>query len=909
MVMEQGLRLPLNLSGSRELVGMEEAEMRGWTRKREFPAEISEARFKAGRRRKAARRKGIPVLPCTLLFLALLTLSLLLPGAVGLRTGRAAAQPGELVFESNDYDIKDGTAPTVVDGVAYLFAGEDPWTPPGKPSKIVALNASDGHFIWERELPWAGGMGSKARPLVDSGKVYIGCGEYVFCLDASTGSKVWFGPITPSGGSLGNSIIITDPVMYANASGKKVVVVGDYVYGAYVGLDAEKGGVLWRYYLDANTSAIGTPGVDDANDRLYLPQHTSFGFPANGKVHCVDVSGDAPVKKWEYKTTYDVAGGIAVHQGFLFFSDFAYGGPKSKLYCLEEKGNSASLLWSVEVWGSSGTPLVDGNSETVYVCGNDYSVGGNHFYAYDMTTGNLIWDNPNWGAYNGNCTLSPDTGYLYAGSFDTSAWAHNKGLAALDPLTGSELWYVTGKGGGDPVVVDGVVYSTADGKLYAYQEYVPSSFDWYFAEGYTGEGFDEFLCLANPGTTPDDDAQVSLTYVFNGDRTPLTRKFEVPAGTRATVYVNGDVGEGMEVSVKVVSDKPLVAERPVYFDYRGTAGRNWTGGHCVVGADSPSATWYFAEGYTGEGFEEYLTLANMNDDEVTVEVTYLYNGEDPVTKPYLVEANSRRTLNVNQEAGSGKELGIEVHSSLPILAERPVYFDYRGTAGRNWTGGHCVVGADSPSATWYFAEGYTGEGFEEYLTLANPNDEPSTVRVTYLYNGEDPVTKPYLVEANSRRTLNVNQEAGSGKELGIKVDSDLPILAERPMYFSYAGGWNGGSCVRGAQMAANFWCLAEGYTDPDFDEYVCISNPGKEDAQVTGVPLFGGGEPFDLTVEAGRRRTVVLNSDQGVERAYAIYSDRGVVVERAMYFDYRGFAAHNWDGGHCTLVAALRDIY
>jgi len=141
------------------------------------------------------------------------------------------------------------------------------------------------------------------------------------------------------------------------------------------------------------------------------------------------------------------------------------------------------------------------------------------------------------------------------------------------------------------------------------------------------------------------------------------------------------------------------------------------------------------------------------------------------------------------------------------------------------------------------------------------------------------------------------------------VDSDLPILAERPMYFSYAGGWNGGSCVRGAQMAANFWCLAEGYTDPDFDEYVCISNPGKEDAQVTGVPLFGGGEPFDLTVEAGRRRTVVLHSDQGVERAYAIYSDRGVVVERAMYFDYRGFAAHNWDGGHCTLVAALRDIY
>ncbi|WP_287154022.1 PQQ-binding-like beta-propeller repeat protein [Candidatus Solincola tengchongensis] len=717
-----------------------------------------------------------------------------------MRIDKANAQPGALLFESADYDVKDGTAPTIVNGVAYLFAGEDPWTPPGAESKIVALNASNGQLIWERPLPWAGGKGSKARPLVDSGKVYIGCGEYMFCLDAADGRKKWYGPITPPGGTLGSSIIITDPVMYTNSQGTKVVVVGDYIYGAYVGLDAENGTILWRYYLDSNTSAIGTPGVDDANDRLYLPQHTAFNSPVNGKVHCIDVSGTTPVKKWEYKTTYDVAAGIAVHQRTLFFSDFAYGGPQSKFYCLEDKGDSASLLWSADVWGSSGTALVDENSETVYFCGNDYSVGGNHFYAYDMTTGSLIWDNPNWGAYNGNCSLSPDTGYLYAGSFDTAAWAHNKGLAALDPLTGSELWYVTAKGGGDPVVVDGVVYTTADGRLYAYQEYVPTEFDWYFAEGYTGDGFDEFLCLANPGTTPDDDAWVNLTYVFNGDRPPETRAFEVPAGTRSTVYVNGDAGEGMEVSVKVVSDKPLVAERPMYFDYHGTSGRNWTGGHCVVGADAPSKKWYFAEGYTGEGFEEYLTLANMNDGEALVEVTYLYNGEDPVTKPYTLDAYSRRTLNVNQEAGAGKELGIEVSSSLPILAERPVYFDY-------------------------------------------------------------------------------------------------------------AGKWSGGSCVLGARLLGNFWCLAEGYTDSNFDQYICISNPGKEDAQVVGVPLFGGGEPFDLVVEAGRRRTVALHSDEGVERAYALYSDRGVVVERAMYFDYQGFASRGWTGGHCTAGAVLSQIY
>ncbi len=750
-------------------------------------------------------RRGLAVAASSLVFLLVFYAAFCgLPGMVWPEQRAVAQAGGELIFESADYDIKDGTAPTVVDGVAYLFAGEDPWAPPGAPSKIVALDASTGGFRWERELPWAGGMGSKARPLVDSGRLYIGCGEYVFCLDTSNGGKIWFTPITPAGGSMGNSVIITDPVMYTDDHGTKVVVVGDYIYGAYVALNAETGSILWRYNLDPNTSAIGTPGVDDEKDLLYLPQHTSFGFPANGKVYCLDVSGEGPVKKWEYRTEFDVAGGIALLGDRLVFSDFAYGGPKSKLYCLQDRGSEAALLWSSEIYGSSGTPLVDPDAELVYVCGNDYSVGGNHMYAFDAVTGSLLWDNPNWGAYNGNCVLSPGTGYLYAGSFDTSAWAHNKGIAALDPLTGSELWSVTSRGGGDPVVVGDVVYTTADGRLYAYSEYRPTTFDWYFAEGCTIDGFDEWLSLANPGTDPEDDTEAVVRYIFNGGRPPLEKRYPVPAGSRVSVFVNTEVGEGYEVSLQVVSDRPLVAERPVYFHYRGTAGRNWTGGHCVVGADEPRTRWYFAEGYTGEGFEEYLSLANPQDQEANVKVTFLYNGEESVTKDYQVSANSRRTLNVNQEAGEGRELGLLVESDLPILAERPVYFHYRGTAGRNWTGGHCVVGS------------------------------------------------PY---------------------------------------------------------ARNYWCLAEGYTDPHFDMYICVSNPGKEDAQVTVLPLFGGGEPLDLTVGAGRRETIPLSSGEQVERAYAVYSDRGVVVERCMYFDYQGFASRNWDGGHCTVGAALQDIY
>ncbi|MEW6553473.1 MAG: PQQ-binding-like beta-propeller repeat protein [Actinomycetota bacterium] len=814
------------------------------------------------------------------------------------------------VFESADYRIKDGTGPAIDGGVAYLFAGDDPWMPPGVKSSIVALDATNGGFLWQKDLEWAGGMGSKARPLVDGDRLYIGCGKSLYCLDTTASGKVlWHTDITPAGGLLGNSVIISDPVMYGDAAANEVVVVADFTYGAYVGLSALNGDVVWRYELDANSSASGAPGVDDTNNRLYLPQSAAFGFSPNGKVHCIDVSSSTVVKKWEYATQYDIAGPIACDQGHLYLSDFAYGGPVSNFYRLDDSGNKATLAWSQPIWGSSGMPLVDGNHNIVYVCGNDYSVGGNHFYAFNMDTGGLVWDNPNWGAYNGNCALSPTTGYLYAGSFDTGMWAHNKGMAAMDPETGSELWYVQQEAGGDPVVSGGLAYSTADGRLYAYEEFMPSVFDWYFAEGYTGPGFDAWLCLANPGIGQDDDATVSVTYVFNSAADPLTVDYEVPAGTRRTIYINEQVGADAEVSIKAISDRPIVAERPMYFDYHGAAAHNWTGGHCVVGADMPLDTWYFAEGYTGSGFEEWLCLANFSDRAATVDVTYLYPDGDPLQKRYDVPGNRRMTLSVNEEAGAGKEVSIKAVSNQPIVAERPMYFDYRGRADLGCTGGHCVMGVGEAGGQWCFAEGYTGSGFEEWLCLANPGTEAAEVTVAYLYQGEEAYSEKYTVNASSRRTLYVNEEAGSGKELGLMVSSDRPILAERPLYFDYEGVWDGGHCVTGTALSSNYWCLAEGYTDPSTDEYICISNPGKEDATVSVKPLFGDGDAEEYEVEAGQRFTISMRSDVPVERAYAISSDRGVVVERAMYFDYMGYENRGWNGGHCTMGATLKDMY
>lgn len=93
----------------------------------------------------------------------------------------------------------------------------------------------------------------------------------------------------------------------------------------------------------------------------------------------------------------------------------------------------------------------------------------------------------------------------------------------------------------------------------------------------------------------------------------------------------------------------------------------------------------------------------------------------------------------------------------------------------------------SPVTTLYFAEGYTGPGFEEYLTIQNPNPATANVEVTYQTGSGQSITTNRQVAANSRATINVNAEVGPNQEVSARVESDQVIFAERPMYFTYKG--------------------------------------------------------------------------------------------------------------------------
>jgi hypothetical protein len=284
----------------------------------------------------------------------------------------------------------------------------------------------------------------------------------------------------------------------------------------------------------------------------------------------------------------------------------------------------------------------------------------------------------------------------------------------------------------------------------------------------------------------------------------VVKPITVAGNARATIAVHetaAGVGRGHAVSARVESTNGvgIVVERPMYFTYNGSV----TGGHTVMGAAAPRTSWYFAEGYTGDGFDAYLTIMNPNATSAPVTVTYFLSDGSTRTHQRTVGPTTRATVAIHdatEGVGRGQAVAawVTTSNSGGIIVERPMYFTYGGTI----TGGHTVLGAVEPKGDWYFAEGYTGAGFDEYLTILNPNPTAAPVTLLYYLADGSTVTKQVLVAGQARATVAVHESGlgvGRGQAVAARVTTTHAggIVVERPMYFTYGMGVDGGHDVMG----------------------------------------------------------------------------------------------------------------
>jgi len=300
---------------------------------------------------------------------------------------------------------------------------------------------------------------------------------------------------------------------------------------------------------------------------------------------------------------------------------------------------------------------------------------------------------------------------------------------------------------------------------------------WYLPEGSSAWGFETWTLIQNPGAT---DAKVRLTYMLEGG-TPQVFDRTVPAHCRATYNMASDIGSH-DASLKVTSDVPVVAERSMYRNNRRE-------GSCSIGATTPAADYFLAEGATGYdvGFTTYVLVQNPNDSDVQVTLTYQTQSGPKPQAPFTMGANSRRTVRVNDQLPANTNVSTLVHGSKAIIAERAMYWGAGTPLGEAM---HASIGLDSPHMTFYLPDGQTSNGWETWTLVQNPNPGAVTVRVTYLpQGGGTPVSFTDEIPPNTRSTYSMADKGISGRAsiMVQSLDGARPVMVERSMYWNSRG--------------------------------------------------------------------------------------------------------------------------
>ena len=179
------------------------------------------------------------------------------------------------------------------------------------------------------------------------------------------------------------------------------------------------------------------------------------------------------------------------------------------------------------------------------------------------------------------------------------------------------------------------------------------------------------------------------------------------AGRRETLFLNdlrfepGNVAAlaNASFSIRVTSDRPVLAERAVYWSSNGIT---FIEGHNSPGVTAEATKWAFAEGIEGivepggPSHDSFFLISNANAQPLTVRATFVREDGRGVVVDRTVQPQSRATiLTSGIPALSHHRFAAFIESTnatpLPFVAERATYwgagyFGGHGATGVPWTG-------------------------------------------------------------------------------------------------------------------------------------------------------------------------------------------------------------------------------
>lgn len=286
--------------------------------------------------------------------------------------------------------------------------------------RLWALRPTTGGRVWDAGPIHRRGF---SAPAISNGIVYYSSGsdDRLIAINATTGQYLWVynaGQYMSSVPAIGNGLV------YVVAPGGPLLGPGGYL----VALDAATGTMRWSHYVKQTTAPLTVSNnavfVCSTNTKSGSPMLVAFNALLGSVI-------------WRFIRG---CGSLRVANNVIYDST------GSNLYALDT--TTGSVLWSSPL----GNVVAIAN-HVLYVISNAQML-----YALDAAIGATLWQFPL------SCNVSAlANGVLYGTSANT--------LCAVGATTGSMLWsypIVNANSIAQPIVVNGKVYTSAGGYIYAF---------------------------------------------------------------------------------------------------------------------------------------------------------------------------------------------------------------------------------------------------------------------------------------------------------------------------------------------------------------------------------------------------------------------------------------------------------
>ena len=422
---------------------------------------------------------------------------------------------------------------------------------------------------------------------------------------------------------------------------------------------------------------------------------------------------------------------------------------------------------------------------------------------------------------------------------------------------------------------------------------------WYFAGGYSGTvnsiDYDEEIAILNPS---DENAVVEIKSIAD-DGSVQKSSFTVNAHSRKTFDLSTLVSnKKIATRIKLLEGPPIYAGRLLRWSDNGI---QHIAGSLSMGLPIRARRWYFPTGNTLTNAAENIRLYNPMDTTAEVTLYFYPSTGSQSSQNFSIAPHTFIEVPVKDYVSDSQVASIaDSTNGVNFIAEREQIYD----AG-SWDNAVAMSspGVFYPATEWYFAEGST-VGFDETITVFNPNSESVSFELKIFTTFGSPSSYNYVVSANKSLQIDLGSLVVSpAVSASIRSTNGKPLVAEREMFWSVGGLANAGAHSSiGSSYRAKCWYLpVAGQTTAD--DFIALLNPNNEDANVN-ITFFaedGSSQVYQFSIPAERRRTIYVDSLPGckAKNLSAVVESTNnipVVVEQSTYWSSGGYF---WIGGAC----------